>query len=52
MGKNFISTRLNNIQKYEDGERIGNVRPDAKSQFTPLKTGAVNGSGTGLRDII
>jgi hypothetical protein len=47
MGKNFISTRLNNIQKYEDGERIGGgSRPDAKSQFQPLKT------GTGMRDIL
>lgn len=36
MGKCFISTRLNNIQKAADGERIGNVRPDAKSQFTPI----------------
>jgi hypothetical protein len=39
MGKNFISTRLNNIQKYEDGEKIGNTRPDAKTQFGALKTG-------------
>jgi hypothetical protein len=39
MGRNFISTRLNNIQKYEDGEKLGNTRPDAKSQFSPLKTG-------------
>jgi hypothetical protein len=51
MGKCFISTRLNNIQKFEDGERIGNVRPDAKDQFTPLKTGAVT-NGTGMRDIL
>jgi Protein of unknown function (DUF2815) len=37
MGKKFISTRLNNIQKVADGERIGGGgRPDAKSQFDPL----------------
>lgn len=36
-GKRFISTRLNNIQKSKDGERIGGGgRPDAKSQFDPL----------------
>jgi hypothetical protein len=46
MGKCFISSRLNNIQKYEDGERIGGgARPDPKSQFQPLKTG-------GMRDIL
>jgi hypothetical protein len=40
-GKRFISTRLNNIQKAADGERIGGGgRPDAKSQFDPL-AGAV-----------
>lgn len=39
MGKNFISTRLNNLQKVNDGERIGNVRPDAKSQFAPIDSG-------------
>lgn len=39
-GKNFISVRLNNIQKYEDGERIGGgARPTAESQFGAIKTG-------------
>ena len=39
MGKKFISTRLNNIQKVADGERMGGGgRPDAKSQFDPLAT--------------
>lgn len=39
-GKRFISTRLNNIQKAESGERMGGGgRPDAKSQFDPLQTG-------------
>lgn len=34
MGKHFISTRLNNFQKYEDGDRIGGGgRPTAESQF-------------------
>jgi len=48
MGKNFVSSRLNNIQKYEDGERIGGgARPDPKSQFGPLKTG-----GGGMRDVL
>jgi len=51
MGKNFISTRLNNIQKFEDGERIGATRPDAKSQFTPLKQGAM-ATASGLPDIL
>lgn len=47
LGKNFISTRLNNIQKFEDGTRLVGARPDAKSQFTPLKQG-----GDGMRDIL
>jgi hypothetical protein len=48
MGRNFISTRLNNIQKFEDGERIGGgARPDPKSQFGALKTG-----GAGMRDVL
>jgi hypothetical protein len=51
MGKNFISTRLNNIQKFEDGERLGSSRPNAKDQFTPLKTGAVT-NGSSMRDIL
>ena len=47
MNNNFVSTRLNNIQKFEDGERIGgNARPDAKSQFGPLKTGGA------MRDVL
>jgi hypothetical protein len=38
-GKRFISTRLNNIQKAADGERIGGGgRPDARSQFDPLSS--------------
>lgn len=37
-GKKFISVRLNNIQKYKDGERLAAGRPDAKSQFDPLST--------------
>lgn len=37
LGKHFISTRLNNIQKYEDGDRIGGgARPTADSQFGAL----------------
>ncbi len=37
MGKHFISTRLNNIQLYQEGERIGGgQRPSADSQFTSL----------------
>jgi hypothetical protein len=48
MGKNFVSSRLNNIQKVSDGERIGNVRPDAKSQFSPLPPE----DGAPLRDVL
>lgn len=47
-GKNFISVRLNNIQKadYEQHERIGGgSRPDAKSQFDPLIAGGNGGLG-------
>ena len=48
MGKNFISVRLNNIQKFEDGDRIGGGgRPDAKSQFGALKEPTI-GAGMGL----
>lgn len=50
MGKRFISTRLNNIQKGGgpqndgNGERMGGGgRPDAKSQFDPLATGPAPG---------
>lgn len=33
-GRHFISTRLNNIQKYQDGDRIGGAsRPEPSSQF-------------------
>lgn len=46
MGKHFISSRLNNIQLFEKGDRIGGGgRPDPKSQFEPLKAGAVGGGG-------
>jgi hypothetical protein len=49
-GKRFISTRLNNIQKAADGERIGGGgRPDAKSQFEPL---AQQGGGAPLGNIL
>lgn len=37
MGKHFISTRLNNIQLFKTGERIGGgARPTADSQFGAL----------------
>lgn len=43
-GKRFISTRLNNIQKSHDGERLGGGgRPDAKTQFDPLQTAPAGG---------
>jgi hypothetical protein len=58
MGKRFISTRLNNIQKGGgpngdgNGERIGGGgRPDAKSQFEPLQTGPVQGT-MGLANLL
>lgn len=52
-GKKFVSVRLNNIQKYQEGERIGGgSRPDAASQFDPLMAppaGAITGTvGGGL----
>jgi hypothetical protein len=49
-GKRFISTRLNNIQKAADGERMGGGgKPDAKSQFDPLQAPAAPGGfGTTL----
>lgn len=50
-GKNFISVRLNNIQKYDegDGTRIGGAaRPTAASQFGALKDGPPPGAGAGL----
>lgn len=46
MGRRFISTRLNNIQKVADGERLyGGGRPDAKSQFDPLAQRPLGGMG-------
>lgn len=46
-GKNFISVRLNNIQKSADGERMGGGgKPDPKSQFEPLQTAPAGGFGT------
>lgn len=48
MGKHFISTRLQNIQKYDegDGTRIGGgSRPAAESQFGALKQGAAQQPG-------
>lgn len=54
MGRKFISTRLNNIQKgggpagTGDGERMGGGgRPDAKSQFDPLIAGGAPAGGLG-----
>jgi hypothetical protein len=51
LGKNFISTRLNNIQKADDGTRLGNVRPDAQSQFGPLP-GYGGSAGGKMRDVL
>lgn len=49
MGKHFISTRLNNIQKYQDGDRIGGgVRPTAESQFGSLNPGGATSAFAGL----
>ncbi len=48
-GKNFISVRLNNIQRAKTGERIGGGgKPDAKSQFDPLVQGGPLGLAGGL----
>jgi hypothetical protein len=48
-GKHFVSTRLNNIQKFEDGDRIGGgARPTAESQFGALKQGAPPNAMGGL----
>lgn len=59
MGKRFISTRLNNIQKGGgpngdgNGERMGGGgRPDAKSQFDPLSAGPAPGAGGGMRNLL
>lgn len=44
-GRNFISVRLNNIQKAEDGERMGGGgKPDAKKQFEPLQAAGAFGT--------
>lgn len=48
MGKNFISVRLNNIQRAKKGERLGGGgRPDAKSQFDALATAPAQTGGFG-----
>lgn len=45
MGKHFISTRLNNIQLFEPGERIGGgARPTADSQFDALAAAPPSGA--------
>ena len=49
-GRNFISVRLNNIQKYDegDGSRIGGAsRPTASSQFGALRDAPPLGGGLG-----
>lgn len=51
-GKRFISTRLNNIQKARDGERIGGgSRPNAGDQFDALAE-LPNSGGAPLRNIL
>ncbi len=52
LGKNFISTRLNNIQKAADGDRLGNTKPDAKSQFGALPGYGAQAGGNGMRDVL
>jgi hypothetical protein len=54
MGKNFISTRLNNIQLFEKGDRItAGGRPDPTQQFKPLKDGFQTGMlGSKLPNIL
>lgn len=53
MGKRFISTRLNNIQKADNGERMGGGgRPDAKKQFDPLATGPAPGTTGGFGNTV
>lgn len=50
MGKHYISTRLQNIQKYDegDGTRIGGGgRPDPSSQFGALTPGGAPPAGAG-----
>lgn len=58
-GKNFISVRLNNIQKAptppgQPDEKMTGGRPDARSQFDPLSTGPAPGATTagGLPNIL
>lgn len=52
-GKRFISTRLNNIQKATDGERMGGGgKPDAKKQFDPLATGPAPGAAGGFGTVV
>lgn len=47
-GRRFISTRLNNIQKATDGERIGGGgRPSANDQFDALEVAQGGGSPFG-----
>jgi len=57
MGRKFVSSRLNNIQKVADGERMGGGgRPDAKSQFDALavRPGGLGsiGGGNGLVNLL
>jgi hypothetical protein len=53
MGKNFISTRLNNIQLFEQGERIGGGgRPTPQSQFGSLLPGAAQNAMAGLGGLL
>lgn len=52
MGKHFISVRLNNIQKFSDGERIGGGgKPDAKDQFDSID-GANSATFDGLKGLL
>lgn len=53
MGKHFISTRLNNIQLFEQGERIGGgARPTTQSQFGSLVPGATQNALAGLQGLL
>lgn len=53
MGKNFISIRLNNIQKYMDGDRIGGgQKPTAESQFGSLTPGGAASAAAGLANLL
>lgn len=58
-GRNFISTRLNNVQKGIERPgfpfvrmQTGGERPDAKSQFEPLAQGAPGGVASGLPNFL